>query len=159
MDRCFYCQKDANVEAFRNPYTKEIHPTCEQCRKDFTSFAEERLFFARAIFVVPLFILGTIILIFFNWRWGLFGLIICIILEIISIKLLSHYKKRRELPVGRTLTPTIFGGAELVRIIEKSRNMMIQETAYGQTNNYQIVPASPAKSLMRLLVYGKASLR
>ena len=100
MAECFYCDKEVDVEAFRNPYTKEIHPTCEQCRKVFTSFPGEKLFFSRAVFVLPLFILGSIVLIFFNWRMGLFGLIIFIILEVLSIKLLSHYKKKTGIAVG-----------------------------------------------------------
>ena len=100
MAKCFYCDKEVDVEAFRNPYTKEIHPTCEQCRKVFTSFPGEKLFFSRAIFVLPLFILGSIVLIFFNWRMGLFGLIIFIILEVLAIKLLSHYKKKTGIAVG-----------------------------------------------------------
>lgn len=100
MDKCFYCQKEENVEAFRNPYTKEIHLTCEQCRKEFTSFPKEKLFFSYAICILPFFILGSIVLIFFNWRWGLFGLIIFIVLEAISIKLLSHYKKKTRIAVG-----------------------------------------------------------
>jgi len=100
MGKCFYCQKEENVEAFQNPYTKEIHPTCEHCRKVFTSFPKEKFFFSKAIFILPLFILGSIVLIFFNWRWGLSGLIIFIVLEAISIKLLSHYKKKTRIAVG-----------------------------------------------------------
>ena len=100
MAKCFYCEKEVDVEAFRNPYTKEIHPTCEQCIKAFTSFPREKLFFSRAIFILPLFILGSIVLIFFNWRMGLFGLIIFVILEALSVKLLSHYKKKTRIALG-----------------------------------------------------------
>lgn len=105
MDKCFYCQKEASVEAFRNPITKEIHLTCEQCRNSLSLFIKERLFLSKAIFALPLFILGTIVLIFFDWHWGLFGLILCIILEIISIRLLSHYNKKVRIGCGTYVDP------------------------------------------------------
>jgi hypothetical protein len=87
MEKCFYCEKEANVETFRNPYTKEIHPTCERCRRKLTSL-KERLFYSRAIRIIPFFIAGSVVLIFFNWRWGLVGLIISVVLQTISIRLL-----------------------------------------------------------------------
>jgi len=100
MGKCFYCEKETNVEAFQNPYTKEIHLTCEQCRKEFTSFLKERLFFSRASFILPLFIIGSIVLIFFNRHWGLIGLIVFIALEAICLKLTGYYVKKRDIACG-----------------------------------------------------------
>ena len=106
MDRCFYCQKEAGVEAFRNPNTEEIHPTCEQCKKELTSFRKETLFFGKAgCLWIPLFILGTIMLTFFHWQWGLFGLIACITLEIIAIRLHSHYLRKKQIVCGTYVDP------------------------------------------------------
>ncbi|MBU3981073.1 MAG: hypothetical protein KKH20_10130 [Proteobacteria bacterium] len=106
MDKCFYCQEESHVEAFRNPYTKEIHPTCEQCIKEFTSYAKETSFYTKAGCIwIPLLILGTVILMFFNWKWGLSSLVICMIIEIISIKLQGHYVKKKQIDCGTYVDP------------------------------------------------------
>ncbi len=105
MDKCVYCQKEANVEAFRNPYTKEIRSTCEQCKKRFTSFAKERSFYTKACMWIPLFIVGTIVLMFFNWQLGLIGLIAFIVLEIIAINLQSYYIRKKEIACGTYVDP------------------------------------------------------
>ena len=46
-EKCYYCKNKTDATPYRNPHTKEIHPTCKNCIKEFTSFAKERSFFTR----------------------------------------------------------------------------------------------------------------
>lgn len=106
MDKCFYCQKEITVKAFRNPYTKEIHPTCEQCIKEFASYDKERSFFTKTGCIWgPLLIIASVVLSFFNWKWGLVSLIVCIFLEAISLRLQSYFVKKKEIACGTYIDP------------------------------------------------------
>jgi hypothetical protein len=95
MGKCFYCEADTNVEAFRHPRLKEIHPTCEQCQKKLTAFAKERTFFTTSgCIVVPLIILLSIILLFINFKMGKIVLLVSIVLEAIVLFLQGYFVKK-----------------------------------------------------------------
>ena len=103
MGECFYCQKNADVEDFRNPYTNEIHPTCRQCKISFTAFMKERLLFTKlSIIWIPIFILISIIVTFFNLRLGLLLIVVGAIFEFISIKLQEYFVKKRGIVVSNS---------------------------------------------------------
>lgn len=106
MDKCFYCQKDTDVEAFRNPYTNEIHPTCEQCKLSFTVFHKERSLFAKLGCIwIPIFILISIIVTFYNFKLGLFLLVAGAILEFIVFKLQEYFVKKKDIAYGTYVDP------------------------------------------------------
>ncbi len=98
MGKCFYCLKDADVEDFRNPYTNEIHPTCRQCKISFIAFLKERLLFAKlSLFWIPIFIIISIIITFYNSKLGFFLIVLGVIFEFIAIKLGEYFIKKGTL--------------------------------------------------------------
>lgn len=101
MGKCFYCQKDADVEDFQNPYTNEIHPTCAQCKIGFTAFLKERLLFAKLSLIwIPIFIIISIIITFYNLKLGFFLIVVGAIFELIAIKLQDYFVKKRGIVVN-----------------------------------------------------------
>jgi len=101
MEKCFYCQKDAEVEDFRNPYTNEIHPTCARCKIGFTAFLKERLLFAKLSLIwIPIFIIISIIITFFNLKLGFSLIVLGAIFEFIAIKLQEYFVKKRGIVVS-----------------------------------------------------------
>jgi len=101
MGKCFYCQKEADVENFPNPYTKEIHPTCSQCKISFTAFLKERLLFTKlSVIWIPIFILISIIVTFFNLKLGLFLIVAGAIFEFVAIKLQEYFVKKKGITVN-----------------------------------------------------------
>lgn len=101
MGKCFYCQKDTNVEDFRNPYTNEIHPTCEQCKVSFTTFLKERLIFAKLSLIwIPIFIIISIIIAFYNLKLGFFLIVVGAIFEFIAIKLQEYFVRKRNIAIS-----------------------------------------------------------
>lgn len=101
MGRCFYCQKNANVEGFQNPYTNEIHTTCAQCKIGFTAFLKERLLFAKLSLIwIPIFIIISIIITFYNLKLGFFLIVVGAIFELIAIKLQEYFVKKRGIVVN-----------------------------------------------------------
>lgn len=101
MGKCFYCQKDTDVEDFRNPYTKEIHPTCSQCKISFIAFLKERLLFTKlSVIWIPIFILISIIITFFNLKLGLFLIVTGAIFEFVAIKLQEYFVKKKDITVS-----------------------------------------------------------
>ena len=101
IGKCFYCLKDTNVEDFRNPYTNEIHPTCSQCKIGFTAFLKERLLFAKlSLFWVPIFIIVSIIITFFNLKLGFFLIVMGVIFELIVIYLGGYFVKKKGIAVS-----------------------------------------------------------
>jgi len=100
MGKCFYCQKDTDVEDFRNPYTNEIHPTCARCKIGFTAFLKERLLFAKLSLIwIPIFIIISIIITFYNLKLGFFLIVAGAIFEFIAIKLQEYFVKKRGIAV------------------------------------------------------------
>jgi len=96
MGKCFYCQKEADVVNFLNPYTKEIHPTCSECKISFKAFLKERLLFAKlSVIWIPIFILISIILSFFNLKLGIFLIIAGAIFEFVAVKLQEYFVNKR----------------------------------------------------------------
>lgn len=101
MDECRYCKDVDRVEAFRNPYTKEIHPTCAACRLSFTAYHSEISFLTKCSFLfLPLLLLISFVWIFFNWKVGLSATAILFVAEIVSIKLQGYLIKQREIKCG-----------------------------------------------------------
>lgn len=101
MGECFYCQKDADVEDFRNPYTNEIHPTCRQCKISFTAFLKERLLFTKlSVIWIPIFIITSIVITFYNSKLGFFLIALGAIAEFIAIKLQEYFVKKRGIVVS-----------------------------------------------------------
>ena len=44
MEKCYYCQENpATLKRVTNPYTKEIHPTCEVCEYGFDLIKKDRV--------------------------------------------------------------------------------------------------------------------
>lgn len=105
-EKCYYCKNEADAAPYRNPYTKEIHPTCENCIKEFTSFVKERSFFTKLGCIwLPVFIVLSIIITFFNWRIGLFCLAVGVLFEIVAVKLQSYFVKKKEMACGTYVDP------------------------------------------------------
>ena len=101
MGKCFYCLKDTNVEDFRNPYTNEIHPTCGQCKIGFTAFLKERLLFAKlSLLWIPLFIILSIVIVFFNLKLGFFLIVAGAIFEFVAIKRGEYFVKKKGIAVS-----------------------------------------------------------
>lgn len=99
--KMFLCQKDADVEYFRNPYTNEIHPTCGQCKIGFTAFLKERLLFTKLSLIwIPIFILISIIVTFFNLKLGFFLIVVGAIFEFIAIKLQEYFVRKKGIAVS-----------------------------------------------------------
>ena len=101
MGKCFYCLKDTYVEDFRNPYTNEVHSTCEQCKISFKAFLKERLLFAKLSLIwIPIFIILSIIITFFNLKLGFFLIVVGAIFEFIAIKLQDYFVKKKGIAVS-----------------------------------------------------------
>jgi len=106
MDKCFYCKDVDRVASFRNPYTNEIHLTCAACRLEFTAYQKERFFFSKvALIWIPIFILASLVFIFFNWWLGLCLLAIGVLLEVIAVKAQSYFIKKWNIACGTYVDP------------------------------------------------------
>ena len=101
MGECFYCQKNTDVKDFQNPYTNEIHPTCRQCKISFTAFLKERLLFTKlSVIWIPIFIIISIIITFYNSKLGFFLIAMGAIFEYVAIKLQEYFIKKRGIAVS-----------------------------------------------------------
>jgi len=103
QDKCYYCKKVGITEDFLNPYTKEYHPTCDDCIKEFTTYIKERKTFANiGCFAVPFLIVCSILaFIFIGWKLGVCVLTIAIFAFFASAFGVEYFIKKRDKKLGK----------------------------------------------------------
>lgn len=120
---CYYCQTETEVTPYRNPHTDEIHPTCAQCIKEFTSFAKERSLFTKLGCIwFPALILISGIMLFFNFRIGLLCLAVGVILEIVVIRLQGYFVKKSNIECGTYVDPKKIQWCKTCKYFKKVKN-------------------------------------
>ena len=105
---CFYCKKQTSVEEFQNRISREIHPTCEDCRNlSLYMHRKGKLFLKLGylrFFGIPLFLLCSIIsFIFFNWKTGILFIILSTMSGIISYLGMEYFVKKKEGKLNKTI--------------------------------------------------------
>lgn len=102
QDTCHYCKKQAIVEDFQNPYTKQIHLTCEQCKGQLSLYFGQRMFYTKLLIVGPLVSIGISIIsfLFLDWKIGILFIAVASVIGLVSFKLQAKYVKLWQQETG-----------------------------------------------------------
>lgn len=121
---CIYCQKEIVVEAYENPYTHEIHLTCEKCKLHMSRYVRERIFLSRLGFIgTPILILISIIcFIVVNWQIGVLFIVLGILNGVISSVMLQRFITKRDKELGTYIDVKKIKWCKTCKHFKKIRN-------------------------------------